>query len=57
MPPTHKTQAVPSPVTDGTQTANINLVGQYEATSFQATADNGMGTLIEYVYTGVTPTV
>jgi hypothetical protein len=44
-------------VTDGTQTANINLVGQYEATSFQATADNGMGTLIEYVYTGVTPTV
>jgi hypothetical protein len=43
-------------VTDGTHTANINLVGQYEATSFHATADSGMGALIEYIHTGVTPT-
>jgi hypothetical protein len=44
-------------VTDGTHTANINLVGQYEAAGFQATADSGMGTLIEYIHTGVTPSV
>ena len=44
-------------VSDGTHTANINLVGQYSTADFHATNDSGMGTLIEYVHTGVTPTV
>jgi hypothetical protein len=43
--------------TDGTHTANVKLTGQYDATNFHASADTGMGTLIEYVHTGVTPPV
>lgn len=34
-------------VTNGTHTANVKLVGQYSAADFQATADSGMGTLID----------
>src|SRR5450631_902169 len=33
--------------TNGTHTANVKLVGQYSAVDFQATADSGMGTLID----------
>lgn len=44
-------------VSDGTDTATIELVGQYEAAGFSASADLGTGTLIEYVLTGLTPTV
>ena len=43
-------------VTDGVDTAQIDLVGQYDAAGFTASADVGTGTLIEYVLTGLTPT-
>ena len=43
--------------TDGTHTANVKLTGQYEAANFHASADTGMGTLIEYVHTGITPPI
>jgi hypothetical protein len=43
-------------VTDGVDTALIDLVGEYEAAGFTASADAGTGTLIEYVLTGLTPT-
>ena len=39
-------------VTDGTNTANIGLAGEYDATSFHTTADAGTGTLIEYGLNG-----
>jgi len=34
-------------VTNGTHTATVKLVGHYSAADFQATADSGMGTLID----------
>jgi hypothetical protein len=34
---------------DGTQTASLQLLGQYAATGFQATADAGTGTMVTYV--------
>lgn len=43
-------------VTDGVNTAQVQLLGQYDAAGFTATADAGSGTLIEYVLTGLTAT-
>jgi hypothetical protein len=36
-------------VSDGTHTANLQLLGQYAATGFQAAADAGTGTMLTYV--------
>ena len=36
-------------VSDGTDTANIHLVGQYSAEGFQTAADSGTGTLVTYM--------
>jgi hypothetical protein len=35
-------------VTDGTHTANIGLLGQFDSAGFQEEADKGLGTLISY---------
>jgi len=35
-------------VTDGVHTANIALLGQYDAAGFQTEADKNTGTLISY---------
>ena len=42
-------------VSDGIDTALIDLLGEYEAAGFTASADSGSGTLIEYVLTGLNP--
>ena len=36
-------------LSDGTDTANINLVGQYSAEGFRTAADSGTGTLVTYM--------
>jgi hypothetical protein len=36
-------------VSDGTDTAHIDLVGQYSAVGFQTAADSGTGTLVTYM--------
>jgi hypothetical protein len=43
-------------VSDGTNSANISLSGQYSADGFHATADIGGATLISYVLTGTQQT-
>jgi hypothetical protein len=35
-------------VSDGTHTANVTLIGQYNVAGFQVAADNGTGTLVTY---------
>jgi len=37
-------------VTDGTHTANIGLLGQYDPAGFQATTDGDHGTMITYTH-------
>ena len=35
-------------VTDGSHTANIALLGQYDAAGFETSADNAGGTVVKY---------
>ena len=43
-------------VTDGSNTASIEFVGQYDEAGFHAGSDGGSGTLLTYVLTGLDPT-
>ena len=43
-------------VSDGTDTAKINLSGQYAAEDFHIASDGASGTLVTYVHVGLPPT-